>query len=152
MLLESLVKATVELQGFRVVRVDGRRRRAGGRAGPRRAVRAALWAVRTAGPLPGHPVGPALSPCPAVGNPGHPGLRAAPRRMYAVSGGACRSAAVGGGPAEVHPRVVGNDRDLDAGTAVAAGGHAVRVCLGHGGARRRGGRGVRSRGTATSPA
>ena len=54
MLLESPVKATVELQGFRVHGGHGGRGRIGGRAGPRPAVLASLWPVRGAWPVPRH--------------------------------------------------------------------------------------------------
>ena len=127
MLVESLVKATVELQGFRVRRVTGDVTGSGVDSGL--AVCAALRSVRAPGPVSGHTVGAPLSPCPAVGDSRDAGLCAAAGCVWALWHGACRGAALGGRPAAVHPSLAGHDRDVDAGDEESFVGSAALGCI-----------------------
>ena len=114
MLVESLVKATVEWQGFRVRRVTGdvtglaaeltpdwRYAPRCGRCERRGRYRDTRWVRHFRHvPLWGIPVT----------------LVYAPRRVACgqLWHGACRGAALGGRPAAVHPSLAGHDRDVDA--------------------------------------
>ena len=139
MLLESLVKATVELQGFRVVTVTGRRGRIGGRAGPRPPLRAPMRPVWDAGRVPRHPSSTALPPCTAVGDPGGAALRAAPRGVPAMRRRACRVDALGAWEAADDARTAGDAGDVGPRVALGAGRAVVPVLVGHRGHGRRGG-------------
>ena len=95
MLLESLVKATVELQGCRVVTVTGDARGLVSELAPdlRYAPRCGQCGDR--GGYRDTRPGPALSACAAVGDPGGAALCAAARAVFAVRWRACRGDALG---------------------------------------------------------
>ena len=111
MLLESLVKATVELQGFRVVTVTGD---AGGlvaELAPDRRFVPRCGQCGTRG-VPRHPSGTALPPCTAVGDPGGAALCAAPRGVPALRRRACRVDALGAWEAADDARTAGDTGDV----------------------------------------
>ena len=111
MLLESLVKATMELQGFRVMAVTG-----------------------DAGGLVAELV-PDLRFSPRCGAP----LCATARTVCSVRWRPCRIAAVGQRQTADDPRAHGGARDVGPDPALAAGRAAVSVLVGHRGDGGRGG-------------
>ena len=139
MLLESLVKATVELQGFRVVTVTGDAGGLVGRAGPGPSVLAPVWPVWENGAGTGTPAGDgtfAMCPC---GDCGGVALCAAARELSSVRRCACRVDALGQWETADDPRVDGDARHVGPGLALAAGRAAVPVLVGQRGHGRRGG-------------
>ena len=140
MLVESLVKATVELQGFRVESVTG------ATSGLVAVVVADLRFSPRCGQcleparLSGHASGSAVSPCADVGDPGGASLRAAAGELSAVRGCPCGSDAVGQRQAAYDPGAGGDAGDVDATVALGAGGATISLRLGdgsHRGSRRR---------------
>ena len=129
MLIGSLVKATVELQGFRVMNVAGNADGLCGDAWPRPALCAAVWSVPRAGAVARHPSNPTLPARADMRDRGGATIRAVAGELFSVRRCACRVDAVGERQTTHDASPDGDAGDVDAGAGLGARGDAVALPL-----------------------
>ena len=133
MLIGSLVKATVELQGFRVMHVAGNADGLVATLGPDRRYAPRCGRCHEPAPYRGHPSNPTLSARADMGGRSGATIRAAAGELFSVRRCACRVDAVGERQTTHDASPGGDAGDVDAGAGLGASGEAVPLRLGHSG-------------------